>query len=136
MIGITGQTPPWEASNWLPLDTIPTHYDVMVYPHLTAASFTGHVSINITVTAQKQFIWFHTKNVYISRAEVLTSSQEDIPINSTFVFPDNNFFVIALQQPVAPGQYILKLDYESELAGSTDEFIFDKYIDVYDKKER
>lgn len=103
---------PWDEWS-LPTDTIPTLTAISLFPDMLLGTYTGNVTIDITLTVEKRFIWLHSRGhaIYLDEVIFMTSSMQEVAINSTFVHT-NGFFVVELKNTIMPGNYKLQIHYD------------------------
>ncbi|XP_067289640.1 endoplasmic reticulum aminopeptidase 1 isoform X2 [Pseudorasbora parva] len=63
---------PWDKMR-LPETVKPQHYELLIHPNLTSLTFTGVVQILIKVEQDTRAIILHSKNLQISKAQLLES---------------------------------------------------------------
>ena len=133
------QKPPlWETDYILPNDTIPTAYNICLYPHFNTCVLGGHVTIHINVTEKKRFLWLHAVNMNIkekklSRVINVHHWNCEFKITKAFFYDPHDFYVIALRDPLPPGPYKLMFKFKGLLNYGDSGLYMYKYRNEYNK---
>lgn len=122
------EIPPWEADYKLPPDTIPIFNYISIFPNFTNHRYSGNVSIDIAVTAEKKFIWLYNRGNSIDSASFFSSNMQEIPIKSSFMYYKFHFYVVELFNNITPGNYQLRLQYEGAFYPN---YLYDQFFIYY-----
>ncbi|CAH1400832.1 unnamed protein product [Nezara viridula] len=108
---------PWEAYR-LPKDVLPSHYYLFIHPNLVEGTYEGNVIIEIQVCLPTMYILLHQTNLMIKTTKLSKNGQE-VPIESTFAYPKNHYWVIKLSSFLEEGSYELMLSFKGKLGTGT-----------------
>ncbi|KAF8795593.1 Glutamyl aminopeptidase like protein [Argiope bruennichi] len=111
---------PWYSPR-LPAHIIPEHYDLHLHPNLTAESFTGRVSIWVTLQRPADRLLVHAgKQLNVSEAQVWSDREGDkserIEIEEVFYKEDNEYLVLKTREKLSFGQYRLYFEFAGNMA--------------------
>ena len=118
---------PWEENFRIPSDTVANHYDLFLHPKLDSNVFSGTVTIHIEAKQPRDFFLCHIKYLNVTKSELKTESGDVVPISRAFEYPQNEFWVVQLEENVLPGNYTLYLEFD----GLLDNGIVGFYKSVY-----
>jgi len=105
----------WESNVRLPEHLIPLHYDLYLHPDLETGLFTGQVTIHIEARKTSDYLLAHTKDLDITHTELKNSAGSLVPIQSTFEFHKNEFWVVQPEFALPSGNYSLRLEFNGNL---------------------
>lgn len=117
----------WEKSHRLPESIIPLHYSVIINPNLDTKIFHGQVSITLNVTESRDNIIINSKELNISKTELLDCDGRIVPLEETFEYPDKEFWIITTQMFLDVGRYQLNLQFSGNVTGKIMGFYTSKY---------
>ncbi|XP_075212816.1 aminopeptidase A-like [Lycorma delicatula] len=118
----------WEKSHRLPESVIPSTYSILLNPDLHAKIFYGQNNITFNLTENRNNIIIHSKGLNISKTELFDSSGDLVPLEQTFEYPDNEFWVVITQNQLIVGKYFLYLDFRGNLTGKIVGLYRSKYV--------
>jgi aminopeptidase N len=95
----------------LPNSVVPEHYDVEITPDVTHLSFRGHARIEVEVTRQTQNIELNAADLNFDR--VVLSGRAEAP--KITLDPQQQTATFAFGAPLAPGRYVLSIDYRGKI---------------------
>ena len=100
----------------LPRDVVPTRYELTVAPDLGAATFVGHVRVDIDVTSATRAIVCNAKDLEISNAR-LNWPDDSAHCVELGVSSDGDLERVTFTAPrqVLPGPYVLECDFAGVL---------------------
>ena len=102
----------WETEYRLPQSVLPSHYELYLHPNLDEDTFSGHVTISLTLTEPRHFLSTHIKYLNVTKSELVNSSDTEIPILDAFEYKPNEFWVVRPETEVLPkGSYRLYLEF-------------------------
>lgn len=99
----------------LPKHITPKHYDVIIFVDLKKFLFNGKVSILIDVKQSTDYILVHTNQLEVMSVTVRRSSGGEFRVMNQFWFEINQFYVIQLNGWLHPDEYVVTIEYESDL---------------------
>ena len=108
---------PW-LNKRLPSSTVPVHYNVQLQVDLQALRVTGTSLIDVMVGTATRHLIVHAKDMSISVNSV-KQNDDSIPIQRTFQYVPNDYYVIELSQDVT-GRVIVGLNYNYSLSFNLD----------------
>lgn len=108
---------PWHNCR-LSKNVIPLRYYLFIFPNLDEGSFEGDVAIDIEVCVPTKHILLHQTNLDIMTTK-LTKHSVEIPIESTFAYPENHYWVIKLPLLLEKGNYALIFTFKGKLGTGT-----------------
>lgn len=113
----------------LPRHVIPTRYDLRLEPDLTAATFTGRVTITLTVAQETQTILLNATDLLITSNGI--EGQQGRTIDATVELePSLQRAHILCRQPMAPGEWRLNLSFQGTLNDQLRGFYRSTYKDT------
>ena len=102
----------WETEYRLPQSVQPDHYELYLHPNLDEDTFSGHVTISLTLTEPRHFLSTHVKFLNVTKSGLVNSSNAEIPILDAFEYKPNEFWVVRPEINVLPeGNYKLYLEF-------------------------
>jgi puromycin-sensitive aminopeptidase len=112
----------------LPRTVAPTHYRLRLEPDLTNAEFSGSETIDITVETEAEEIVLNAAEIEITSAQV-TNGTETIGASARYD-EEMQRAILALESPVAPGDWELKIDFKGILNDQLRGFYRSRFTDV------
>ncbi|MEJ1973194.1 MAG: hypothetical protein WDM96_12255 [Lacunisphaera sp.] len=94
----------------LPTNVDPKHYDVAVEPDIPNLAFKGSVAIQLTVREATDKIVLNIADLVLDRAALAGAPAPVITYD-----PQGETATFAFAQPLAPGDYVLSLDYHGKI---------------------
>eukprot|EP00842_Homolaphlyctis_polyrhiza_P001019 jgi/Hompol1/1918/HPOL_002797-RA len=128
-------TPPQApiASNWtdirLPPWISPSHYSLDLTAKLSDSTFGGKVTIDLNISQHTSFIVVHQHDLTIGAIRISDGTGTNIAIRSVESRPIEQYIVIFVQQPLAPGAFQISLEFSGVLTDSLEGFYRSKYTD-------
>ena len=98
----------------LPRHVIPTRYDLRLEPDLTGATFTGQVTITITVTQTTQIILLNAVDLVLQSAVAEGANQRQFKALIELE-PKTQRAGLSFQEPIQPGEWQLHLSFHGKL---------------------
>ncbi|MBX3330448.1 MAG: M1 family metallopeptidase [Nitrospira sp.] len=113
----------------LPRHVIPTRYDLRLEPDLTNATFTGQVTITITVKQTTQTILLNAVDLVLQSAEAEDANQRQF---KTLIELDHKTqrAGLSFEEPIQPGEWRLHLSFHGKLNDQLRGFYRSTYKDV------
>ncbi|XP_014289059.1 aminopeptidase A isoform X2 [Halyomorpha halys] len=108
---------PWEECR-LPKDVLPQHYYLFIHPDLVEGTYNGNIVIDVKVCEPTMYILLHQTNLSIKATKLLKNDRE-IPIETTFAYTKNHYWVIKLASLLEEGLYVLSLSFKGKLGTGT-----------------
>ncbi|XP_011303363.1 glutamyl aminopeptidase isoform X2 [Fopius arisanus] len=99
-------------------DVKPMHYDLYLHPDLVKGTFSGRVTILITVKSKRTYIALHQKDLNITNASLKTfdlAENAEIPIKECYTVGTLEELVVTFNEDIRPGIYELHFDFEGAL---------------------
>lgn len=96
----------------------PTRYDLHLHPDLNTGLIWGKVKISLDVASHTDKLVLHSKGLEITNASLLMCNEngsKQVPIEKTFNIDSLEHFIVQLSAPLAPGCYVLSLDYNGDM---------------------
>ena len=95
----------------LPGDVVPAHYDLSIVPDAAATTFTGAVKIDIDVRQPTSRIELNAADLTFSRVTLSgVAGQPQVTFDKA-----RETATLAFAAPVAPGRYVLAIDYAGKI---------------------
>ncbi|XP_020775323.2 glutamyl aminopeptidase [Boleophthalmus pectinirostris] len=118
----------------LPNYVNPVHYDLHLEPNMVDDTYSGTVDIQVEVTQTTKHLWLHIRETYVSALPRLRAgaSQEDgasVGVTRCFEYKTHEYVVVEAETTLAPGNYVLSLDFKGVLTGSVVGFYRVVYIE-------
>eukprot|EP00842_Homolaphlyctis_polyrhiza_P000877 jgi/Hompol1/1790/HPOL_004804-RA len=121
------------ATNWtairLPAWIAPSHYSVDLATRLSDSTFGGKVTIDLQISKQSNFIVVHQAGLTIGAVELADVSGKSIPIRSIEHRPAEQYIVVFVSQPLAPGAFQISLEFKGTLTESLDGYRLSRWTD-------
>ncbi|XP_024945954.1 uncharacterized protein LOC107272872 [Cephus cinctus] len=101
----------------LPNNTIPISYEVKLVPYLeeNIFTFTGSVSISVSVVDETDSIVLHADSLNIISTSVVNSNGSVLNVNSTTFNKNLNFFIISFKSTLTVGNYVIRMMFDGKL---------------------
>ncbi len=113
----------------LPRHIVPTRYDLQLEPDLPAATFTGQVTIALTVSQPTQTILLNAVDLSIESATV--EGQQGRKLTASIKSePDTQRAVFSLREPIQQGEWRLHLSFHGKLNDQLRGFYRSTYKDA------
>ncbi|XP_073991593.1 glutamyl aminopeptidase-like isoform X2 [Rhodnius prolixus] len=106
---------PWEDDPILPKDVYPTNYTLTIFPLLENGTFSGDISINLTLTKPRKYIVLHQHDLNITKTILKTKNGDNIKVSEAFPYVKNEFWVVLPEKELESGEYILDLVFDGSL---------------------
>jgi puromycin-sensitive aminopeptidase len=113
----------------LPRHVIPTRYDLRLEPDLAAATFTGHVTVTITVTQTTHTILLNAVDLVLQSAMAENANQRQFPARMESE-PQAQRVALSFQEPIQPGEWRLHLSFHGKLNDQLRGFYRSTYKDA------
>ena len=120
----TGQ--PWEDDYRLPLNVIPDHYQIYLYPNLEDETLTGRINIWIKTTEPRNNLYLHSRELsYASTSKLYIgyvplgeeeSATEAVEFTEQFEYKPNEFLVVKSGSEIPAGSYTWHLEFTGSIA--------------------
>ncbi|KAM5255847.1 glutamyl aminopeptidase [Ctenodactylus gundi] len=113
---------PWKDFR-LPEYINPVHYDLEVRPVLEEDTYSGRVTIALSLSEPTQYLWLHIRETRLTQPPELTRpSGEQVQVRRCFEYKKQEFVVVEAAEPLAAtqgaGAYRLTLAFAGRLNGS------------------
>lgn len=112
----------------LPSHISPVSYDLKLHPDLDTRRFTGEVIIAVQVTQATDYFIVHAKFLNVTESQLRTDRGQVLPLKDGFPYPENEFFVLTLNDLVVPGKYTLHLKFDGSLVNGIVGFYKSEYV--------
>lgn len=109
---------PADANFRLSKFVTPTRYDLHLHPDLNTGLIFGRVKISLDVANHTNKLVLHNKGLQVTNASLLMCNEDglkQVPIEKTFNIDYSEHFIVELNAPIAPGCYVLSLDYNGDM---------------------
>ncbi len=113
----------------LPRHVIPTRYDLRLEPDLIGATFTGHVTITITIRQTTQTILLNAVDLVLQSAVAEGANQRQIEAYIELE-PKTQRVELSFQEPIQPGEWRLHLSFHGQLNDQLRGFYRSTYKDA------
>ena len=123
---------PWEDIR-LPSTVSPETYNIHLTVDFENFQVTGSVSISCNVIDWVDFITLHAAAMTINSHTVQASNGQTVDHNGIF-YPENDFFIFNLTEPLSPGQILVTLQFNYTLGDDFAGFYRSLYKDADGKK--
>lgn len=128
-----GEEIPW-GNIRLQSSVIPQTYDIHLTVDLDSFQVTGSVSIACSVQSSVDYISLHAVAMTIS-GHTLHNDNGEVLEHNEVLYPENDFFIFNLTEPLEPGLIVSLLQFNYTLGNDLVGFYRSFYTDV-DKKKR
>ena len=99
----------------LPRGVTPLHYIVSITPDAAAATFKGEAAIKVAVDAPTASITFHALNLAFAAAAIEGAGGSKQVTRKIEFDADQQTATVHFAQPVARGEYLLRIDYSGKI---------------------
>lgn len=110
----------------LPREIKPKFYELLLHPDLKSKTFSGNVSIHVELSKPMSYIAVHANKLSITQTIVKqqqselnqtdgSSSYRNISVANAFSYPEFEYWVTELAEPLDVGKYILQLTFNGSL---------------------
>lgn len=124
----------------LPSEIHPQLYNLRLYPNLKEKTFSGNISIHLQVKAPISYIVVHSKRLTISQTllqQTLSNGDlKNISIANAFEYPEYEYWVTEVNEPLAVGDYVLGLTFNGSLTDRIVGFYQSSYFDSIKNERR
>lgn len=133
-LATNGKVFPW-AKIRLPSNIIPLHYSLSLQPNLTTMKFVGSVQITVNVTQVTWNIVLHSSGLNITKATLRSEEGSQGKVVEVLEYPAHNQIAVVAPEALLVGQnYVLSLDYSSDLSDTYYGFYRISYKDEHSEK--
>lgn len=113
---------PWTNFR-LPDSINPVHYDLEVRPEMEQDTYTGTVTVSISVSSPTRYLWLHLRETKITKLpELRNPSGQEVPVQGCFEYQKQEYVVIEAQDELpstgVDSVYLLTLQFAGWLNGS------------------
>ncbi|CAL1297547.1 unnamed protein product [Larinioides sclopetarius] len=109
---------PWRGIR-LPKHILPTHYELLLKPNISAGTFDGREQIRFNVTMETDYLLIHESGLTINSSRLIGEADgEGVSIAEEFSYKRNEYHVILLQEKIPVGVYYLELEFAGKFATS------------------
>ncbi|XP_064458599.1 putative aminopeptidase-2 [Ornithodoros turicata] len=122
---------PWENLR-LPSHVVPVHYDLRLQPFLEDQYFEGKVDIEIQLFKPVRSIHVHIKDMNVTSASI-TEANRVIPVQESFEYEDNEFFVMKFDSTIDIGKYVLHYEFSGNMTKDLKGLYLSTYTDVHNQ---
>ncbi|XP_056125019.1 glutamyl aminopeptidase [Rhinichthys klamathensis goyatoka] len=110
----------------LPDYMVPSHYDLHLEPDLNTDTYTGSVSIHLTLTQPSQHLWLHIRETFVTAVPTLQrsgpSGLTSVRVKECFEYTPQEYVVVEVAEQLSvtgTGEhYVLTLHFQGWLNGS------------------
>lgn len=121
----------------LPDHIVPVHYDLHLEPDLNTDTYTGSVSIHLSLTQPSSHLWLHIRETFVTAVPTLQrkgpSGLTAVGVNECFEYKPQEYVVVeASEQLSVTGtdeSYVLTLHFQGWLNGSLVGFYRTTYME-------
>ena len=110
----------------LPKDVVPTAYRIELAPDLAKRSFKGRVDIDLDVRASSPSITLNGADLVVHKARLAVAGHAARAVQAE-VKAGEELIVIHPGRPLAPGHYVLSLEYDGKINDSPNGLYADTY---------
>lgn len=108
---------PWSNPR-LPRNVLPDHYDLLLHPDIEEGTFRGEVTIHLTIVNETDVLLVHAWQLTVDAVSVESPPTTGVvSVADSFLFPQNEYFVVKLTAPIQPGNASLTLSFAGPLTG-------------------
>lgn len=110
-------TEPWH-NPFLPPNVRPVHYDIRLFPDMTADIYYGQVSVLVNVLQPVEYIILHQQYVNITSTLLTEEDGTDVPVEEAFAYDKNQYWVVkpgSSTGNLTAASYWLSLNYTGDL---------------------
>lgn len=126
----------------LPDYIIPLHYDLHLEPDLNTDTYTGSVSIHLSLTQPSLHLWLHIRETFVTAVPSLQhkgpSSLTSVEVKECFEYKPQEYVVVEASKELKVTEtdesYVLTLHFQGWLNGSLVGFYRTTYMDNGDLK--
>ncbi|XP_056616985.1 glutamyl aminopeptidase [Triplophysa dalaica] len=127
----------------LPDYIVPLHYDLHLEPDLNTDTYTGSVSIHLSLTQPSLHLWLHIRETFVTAVPSLQykgpSSLTSVEVKECFEYKPQEYVVVEASKELKVTEtdesYILTLHFQGWLNGSLVGFYRTTYMDNGDLKK-
>lgn len=125
---IGGEEVPW-GSVHLQSSIVPETYDIDLTLNMDSSVVSGMVSIACSVLSRVDFIALHAVDMTISE-HILQGGMGETVEHQVILYPENNFFIFDLANPIDPGPVVAVLHFNYTLRNDLAGFYRSSYKDA------
>ncbi|KAK3612375.1 hypothetical protein CHS0354_031968 [Potamilus streckersoni] len=106
------------------------HYDITLFPDFYNNSgwFYGNETVELNITRPTKHVLIHFNYLNITNTTLVDKNQERIPVNRTFAYAANQFWIVEAMNIIQPGTVFLKLQFDGSLTRAIVGFYKSTYI--------
>ncbi|XP_038611156.1 glutamyl aminopeptidase [Tachyglossus aculeatus] len=114
----------------LPTYITPVHYDLEIQTDMEKDTYTGSVTISISVSQATKHLWLHIRETRVSELPTLRSSSGQlVALEKCFEYKKQEYVVIEARNTLDPSSYLLTLKFVGWLNGSLVGFYRTTYVE-------
>lgn len=123
-----------ENLSWrLPTEIKPTLYNLLLRPDFETKTFYGNISIHLNVNKPISYVAVHSNKLSITETSLVKNAADggvhNVTIADSFDYPEKEFWVTELPEPLSIGDYVLNLTFNGSLTDRIVGFYQSSYND-------